>query len=114
MLNKLHHPPSSGLPVEGVVSVRKEEVQCCKSECRDSWSRLPSCLGNYLSRLLAEYETCLLVHWLALMSEIQQWWISGRSRLECIAITTFLMHERDERVRKLLVYPAKTVGILLS
>lgn len=56
----------------------------------------------------------ILAHWLALMDELHQWWISGRSRVECTAIITFLMHDRDERVRKLLIYPAKSVGIQLT
>lgn len=53
----------------------------------------------------------ILAHWLALMSDIQQWWISGRCKLECLAITTFLMHDRDVRVLKLLEYPAMIAGI---
>lgn len=69
--------------------------------------------GRYLQLLLDRDKRALLIlaHWLALMSEIQQWWISGRTRTECIAIVTFLMHDRDERVRKLLEYPARTVGL---
>lgn len=71
--------------------------------------------GQYLALLLKRDKRALLilVHWLALMSEIQQWWISGRVRAECVAITTFLMHDRDERMRRLLVFPARTVGLRL-
>jgi hypothetical protein len=50
---------------------------------------------------------------LAMMSGLQSWWISGRSRTECCAIVTFLLHDRDERVKQLLEYPARTVGIML-
>lgn len=53
----------------------------------------------------------ILAHWLGLMCEIQQWWISGRSQAECLAITTFLMNDPDMRVRKLLEYPARVAGI---
>lgn len=53
----------------------------------------------------------ILAHWLALMCEIQQWWIIGRCKAECLAITTFLMHDRDWRVLKLLEYPARMAGI---
>ncbi|EXJ65289.1 hypothetical protein A1O7_01630 [Cladophialophora yegresii CBS 114405] len=69
--------------------------------------------GEFL-RLLVSRDTralLILAHWLAMMSEVGQWWISVRCKAECIAITTFLMHDRDERVRELLRYPARTVGI---
>lgn len=68
-------------------------------------------------RLLLEREKralLILAHWLALMSEMKQWWISVRCKSECVAITTFLMHDSDERTRILLTYPAKTVGIVLT
>ena len=67
----------------------------------------------HLLRIRDKKALLILANWLALMVEIQQWWVSGRCRTECIAITTFLMHDVDERVRNLLEYPAKTVGISL-
>ena len=71
---------------------------------------------DYL-RLLLEREKralLILVHWLALLSEIEQWWASSRCTSECIAIVTFLMHDRDARVRELLKFPARMVGICLT
>jgi hypothetical protein len=80
-------------------------------------------LVNFVGRLDYRYHRLLirrdkralliLAHWLALMCEIQQWWISGRSKIECLAITTFLMHDPDIRIRKLLEYPASITGILV-
>ncbi|KIX06667.1 uncharacterized protein Z518_04643 [Rhinocladiella mackenziei CBS 650.93] len=66
-----------------------------------------------LLRIREKRALIILAHWLARMSEIQQWWISGRSRTECIAIITFLMYDQDERIRRLLAYPAKSVGLPL-
>lgn len=70
---------------------------------------------RYYRLLLARDKRALVIlaHWLALMTEIHQWWISGRSKAECSAITTFLMFDRDERVKELLEYPARIVGIVL-
>lgn len=73
-------------------------------------------MGDRFQKLLLKRERralLILAHWLAMMSELQQWWISGRSRAECCAIVTFLLHDRDERVKQLLAYPARTVGIVL-
>ena len=72
--------------------------------------------GEFLRLLLERDGVALLIlaHWLALMSEIKQWWISARCKSECTAITTFLMHDQDERVRTLLRFSARTVGIVLT
>ncbi|KIW72087.1 hypothetical protein PV04_00308 [Phialophora macrospora] len=67
-------------------------------------------------RLLLNRDTralLILAHWLAMMSELGQWWMSVRCRSECTAITMFLMHDRDARIRELLRYPARTLGIVL-
>jgi hypothetical protein len=71
---------------------------------------------KYLELLLQRDARALVIlaHWLALMTEVNQWWISGRCRSECVAITTVLMHETDERIRALLKHPARTVGIVLT
>ncbi|KAJ9606462.1 hypothetical protein H2200_009423 [Cladophialophora chaetospira] len=74
-------------------------------------------IENEFLRLLIERERralLILAHWLGLMSELKQWWHSSRCKSECLAITTFLMHDPDERVRMLLRYPARTVGIVLT
>ena len=70
---------------------------------------------GYLRLLLERDKRALLIlaHWLAMMSELGQWWLSSRCRSECMAITTFLMHDRDCRVRMLLAFPARTVGLRL-
>ncbi|KAL2427276.1 hypothetical protein ABEF95_011005 [Exophiala dermatitidis] len=69
--------------------------------------------GKYYRLLLERDKPALLIlaHWLALMTELRQWWISGRSKSECIAITTFLKFDQDKTVRKLLEYPARVVGL---
>ncbi|KIW26496.1 uncharacterized protein PV07_09587 [Cladophialophora immunda] len=69
--------------------------------------------GDFLRLLLSREKRALLIlaHWLTLMIGVEQWWSSGRCKSECIAITTFLMHDQDERVRALLRFPAETVGI---
>ncbi|KAK5064465.1 hypothetical protein LTR84_000298 [Exophiala bonariae] len=77
-------------------------------------------LGNIDSRyhrlLIARDKRALIIlaHWLALMAEMQQWWLSGRCKAECLAITTFLMHDRDVRVLRLLDYPARIAGMTVS
>ena len=74
-------------------------------------------IENEFLRLLLERDKralLILAHWLALMSDIRQWWIGARCKSECIACTTFLMHDRDERVRALLEFPARSVGIVLT
>ena len=74
-------------------------------------------IENEFLRLLLDRDkraVLILAHWLALMSEMRQWWISARCRSECTAIVTFLMPDRDERIRSLLEYPAKAVGMVLT
>lgn len=53
----------------------------------------------------------ILAHWLASMTEIRQWWLEGRTRIECVAIVQFLQNDSDARVRKLLAYPARIMGL---
>lgn len=69
----------------------------------------------YRSLLSARDKPALLIlaHWLAIMTGVQQWWITGRSRAECIAIITFLMLDKDDRVRALLEWPAEIAGVNL-
>ncbi|OAG37768.1 hypothetical protein AYO21_08011 [Fonsecaea monophora] len=69
--------------------------------------------GDFLQLLLCRDKRALLIlaHWLALMIGLDQWWSSARCKNECVAITTFLMHDQDERVRALLRFPAQLVGI---
>ncbi|KIW94553.1 uncharacterized protein Z519_04529 [Cladophialophora bantiana CBS 173.52] len=68
--------------------------------------------GDYLQLLLSREKRALLIlaHWLALMIGVEQWWSSGRCKMECTAITAFLMHDQDERVRALLRFPAESAG----
>ncbi|OAP55143.1 hypothetical protein AYL99_10843 [Fonsecaea erecta] len=72
-----------------------------------------SVAGDFLQLLLRREKRALLIlaHWLALMIGVEQWWCSVRCENECIAITTFLMHDQDARVRALLRFPAETVGM---
>jgi hypothetical protein len=73
-------------------------------------------IENEFLHLLLDRDTralLILAHWLAMMGELGQWWMSVRCKSECTAITMFLMHDRDERIRELLRYPARTLGIVL-
>ncbi|KEF51002.1 uncharacterized protein A1O9_12928 [Exophiala aquamarina CBS 119918] len=87
------------------------------SPSKNAFNKLVNFLGvidhKLHRRLIIRDKRALLIlaHWLGLMCEIQQWWISGRSQAECLAITTFLMDDPDIRVRKLLEYPARIAGI---
>jgi len=53
----------------------------------------------------------IFAYWLALMTHLDQWWITGRATSECMAIVTYLMHNPDEKIQSLLEYPATVVGI---
>ncbi|KIX94000.1 uncharacterized protein Z520_10337 [Fonsecaea multimorphosa CBS 102226] len=72
--------------------------------------------GDFLQLLLCREKRALLIlaHWLALMMRVEQWWSNGRCENECMAITTFLMHDQDERVKALLRFPAEIVRIDLT
>ena len=72
--------------------------------------------NDFLRLLLGREKRALVIlaHWLALMSQLKQWWIGVRCKSECAAIITFLMHDSDESIRGLLRYPAKTIGIVLT
>lgn len=61
----------------------------------------------------------ILLHWLALMLQIGQWWISGRCQAEITAIAQYLLHRdvlrgQDSRVRQILQGPAASVGLEIS
>ena len=56
----------------------------------------------------------LFSYWLALISKVDQWWIVGRARHECVAIFRFLRNDPDPRLRVLLEFPANTYGIDLE
>jgi hypothetical protein len=56
----------------------------------------------------------ILAYWLAMMSDLGQWWIGLRCKSECLAITTFLMHDQDKRIRALLRFPARAAGIEIT
>jgi hypothetical protein len=56
----------------------------------------------------------LFSYWLALISKVDQWWIVGRAKHECVAICRFLRNDPDPRLRALLEFPANTCGIDLE
>jgi hypothetical protein len=72
--------------------------------------------GEFLELLLRRDKRALLilVHWLAMMHELDQWWIRARCRNECLAITTFMIDDEDWRVRELLAVPARPAGLVLD
>lgn len=98
-------------PLEALLFLRQLSLN------RNSFNKLINFLGSmdhrYQRLLIRRDKRALLIlaHWLALMCEIQQWWIIGRCKVECLAITTFLMHDPDIRIRKILEYPATIAGI---
>ena len=83
---------------------------------KNAFNKLVHFLGgldhDFLRLLVLRDKRALLIlaHWLGLMCEIQQWWITGRSLAECLAITTFLKSDPDMRVRRLLEFPARIAG----
>ena len=67
--------------------------------------------------LLIEKDTRALLlfsYWLALMSKVEQWWIVGRARHECVAICRFLRNDSDTRLRALLEFPINMCRIDLD
>ena len=56
----------------------------------------------------------LFSYWLALMSKVEQWWIVGRVRNECVAICRFLTNDSDPRLRALLEFPVNMCEIDLD
>lgn len=99
-------------PLEHLLFFRRPEASVNK------FTKLISFVGTVDERfhrlLLIREKRALLIlaYWLAMMSELEQWWISRRARNECTAITAFLMSDPDEKVRKLLAYPARIMGMM--
>lgn len=69
--------------------------------------------GPFQQLLIQRDSAALLVvaYWLALMIRLQLWWIQERAYQECIAIVIFLKNNKTPRVRRMLEFPAKAVGI---
>ena len=48
----------------------------------------------------------LFAWWLALLGQVDEWWITTRARTACMAVVHYLSATKDPRVQALLVYPA--------
>lgn len=72
-------------------------------------------LPDYINLLLKKDPRALVIlaWWLALMCSVKSWWIESRVRSECIAICMFLENSSDERILRLLEFPAEACGYLL-
>lgn len=87
--------------------------------CANNFAKLITFVGKADDRFqtlvlqLEKRALLILAYWLAMMTRIQQWWISRRSSSECRSIVGYLMHDEDIRVRKLLEYPATVVRMNL-
>ena len=63
---------------------------------------------QYFSPLLAQRDPralLLLSYWFALLTQLDQWWVTNRARSECLAIATYLATLRDAGIQALLLYP---------
>ncbi|MCJ1405680.1 hypothetical protein MMC11_008909 [Xylographa trunciseda] len=47
----------------------------------------------------------LLSYWFAMLSRLDQWWLTERARSECLAITTYLSSVPDPSIQALLPFP---------
>ncbi|KAK2757293.1 hypothetical protein FQN54_004807 [Arachnomyces sp. PD_36] len=72
--------------------------------------------GEYRELLKEKDPRALLIlgHWFAILCGIDQWWIRDRVKLECRAVCTYLEHNDDSRIVKLLAFPAEACGYALS
>ena len=78
-------------------------------------------LITFMGRISIEFQlllrqkdarACLiLAYWLAMMAQVNQWWIVGRAKSECMAICTYLRDEPDARIRTLLEFPTGLCGL---
>ena len=48
----------------------------------------------------------LVSWWLALLHQVDQWWVATRARSECAALVAFLSASSNPKIQALLVYPA--------
>ena len=52
----------------------------------------------------------ILSYWCALLSQIDQWWIVGSARAECVRLCTYLDTIPNQKIHDLLRYPARKCG----
>ena len=87
------------------------------------FNKLVTLLGRVspeMKKLLWARDTAallILCHFLSLMSELKQWWITARAESECHAIMVYLHDQsRDDinpgRLQKVLAEPAKAMGFV--
>ncbi|GAB1193207.1 hypothetical protein APSETT444_002410 [Aspergillus pseudonomiae] len=79
---------------------------------------------NYMGRLLPDYYDQLLKKdppaliilswWLAMIVNLDVWWMETRARSECVAICMYLEESDDPRILSLLEFPAQACGYLLK
>ncbi|QMW43368.1 hypothetical protein G4B11_006738 [Aspergillus flavus] len=79
---------------------------------------------NYMGRLLPDYYDQLLKKdppaliilswWLALIVNLDVWWMETRAKSECVAICMYLEESDDPRILSLLEFPAQACGYLLK
>lgn len=81
------------------------------------WIAFINRLGpEFLQLLKCRDERALLIlaYWLALMCEVNIWWVENRVRSECSACCRWLDVSGSEGLREFLAYPARCCGYVLG
>lgn len=71
-------------------------------------------LTDRLHKLLLERDTAallIIVHWFALVYQLDVWWFRARAHRESSAIVTFLGRKEDPRIWRMLTNPVQVMGL---
>ncbi|KKY15689.1 putative c6 zinc finger domain-containing protein [Phaeomoniella chlamydospora] len=100
------------IPLRCITFIVEHQATKNPDSVRLSWL-VARILPSYRKLLHSKDERALLLFalWLAKVRYLEFWWISGRVRKECAAIVMYLESSRDVRIRRLLEYPVRALGL---
>ena len=104
--------------LETIICVRR--LRPMRAELFNKLITLVGRISPGMKKLLWMRDTAallILYHFLSLMSELKQWWITARAESECHAIMMYLLNQKrdaegTDRIRKVLAEPAKVMGFV--